>query len=468
MSYTYANRKQPGKSVPEKEMASAQPSLDALRSGAARPTQEQLGHRVDLPDTMREKMETAFGADLSAVKLYESDAVAEAGANAITQGSNIAFAPGMLDFTSFGGQALLGHELSHVVSQSRGEVTGGGFLNDHALEARADREGAMAAAGQTVAMPAAALSSVTAAPAAGPMQANKEDKYRRQQAEYYDQAALSSDPDMREKLRKKYNKAKANKEKQMRKRGVTKQSDFDEDNFNITGGVAQLNRARARNGDDDVGYFNDAGKILNFMPDEQLMHDKETGFREKMVDDYTAFRKGRGSVGGNEFWDPKLEAYSPLGEMYSRMMGGENIRKAVMENDMAGSVASITEMAKEKKVAPLLARQFNAYHGEDAAGGDKESNFMQNFWGYAVTKPNQLTFGSKFVRDSEDTLYDEEYGLSSYTQENLDYTEQEYANAHMDPHNAPADYLNPDSETKDPDAVAYAFLRMVSGQKRRR
>ena len=173
MSYSYAEKKRAGGSVPKDETAPAQPSLDALRIGAAQPTQEQMGRRVDLPDAMRAKMEDAFGADLSAVKLYESETVADAGANAITQGANIAFAPGMLDFSSYGGQALLGHEISHVVSQARGEATGGGFLNDHALEARADREGAMAAAGQQVAMPAAAMSAVSAAPAAGPMQAKK-------------------------------------------------------------------------------------------------------------------------------------------------------------------------------------------------------------------------------------------------------------------------------------------------------
>ena len=93
----------------------------------------------------------------------------------MAQGSRIAFAPGKLDFASASGQALLGHELSHVVSQARGEVTGSGFLNDHALEARADREGAMAAAGEQVyAGPVTtALSSASAAPAAGPMQASK-------------------------------------------------------------------------------------------------------------------------------------------------------------------------------------------------------------------------------------------------------------------------------------------------------
>ncbi|MCR4887333.1 MAG: DUF4157 domain-containing protein, partial [Clostridiales bacterium] len=145
--------------------------MEALRVGAAQPTAEQLGKRVDLPDAIRSKMETAFGADLSAVKLYESQAVADVGSQAITQGADIAFAPGLLDFSSFGGQALLGHELRHVVSQARGEVTGGGFLNDASLEARADREGAMAAAGQQIPLPSASLSPVTADGAAGPMQA---------------------------------------------------------------------------------------------------------------------------------------------------------------------------------------------------------------------------------------------------------------------------------------------------------
>ncbi len=181
MDHIFANRKRAENAVRHTEADTAQPSLDALRSGAAQPTQEQMGHRVDLPEAMRDKMESAFGADLSAVKLYESEAVADAGANAVARGSDIAFAPGMLDFTSYGGQALLGHEISHVVSQARGEVSGGGFLNDHALEARADREGAMAAAGQQVAMPTAAMSSVTAASAAGPMQADKAERKAKRQ-----------------------------------------------------------------------------------------------------------------------------------------------------------------------------------------------------------------------------------------------------------------------------------------------
>ncbi len=197
MSYTYAEKKKSGRPAPGRETAPAQPSREALRSGAAKPTAEQMGRRVDLPDAMREKMENAFGADFSGVKLYESRAVGEAGAEAVTQGSNIAFAPGALDFSSFGGQALLGHELSHVVSQSRGEARGDGFLEDRALEAKADREGAMAAAGRQVSLPAAAMSPATAAPAAGPMQASKATRMHirryNQGSDYYDKANEARD-----------------------------------------------------------------------------------------------------------------------------------------------------------------------------------------------------------------------------------------------------------------------------------
>ena len=174
MSYTYAKRNQSEQA--EKPEKAPQTAETAQSVAAARSSALADAHRVDLPDAMRSKMESAFGADFSAVKLYESQSVADAGAEAVTQGSSIAFAPGKLDFASAGGQSLLGHELSHVVSQQRGEVTGSGFLSDRALEARADREGAMAAAGQQVyagpvtgAMSSAAPSAATA----GPMQAKR-------------------------------------------------------------------------------------------------------------------------------------------------------------------------------------------------------------------------------------------------------------------------------------------------------
>ena len=176
MSQIYASHRHQQKqaAAPEQakmEPAAAQPANAALAGTLPGVAMES---RVDLPDQIRGKMERAFGADLSGVQLYESRAVADAGARAVTMGGKIGFAPGETDFTSTAGQALLGHELSHVVSQARGEVAGGGFLNDPALEARADREGAMAAAGETLsAAPLAPLSASTVASAAGPMQAKK-------------------------------------------------------------------------------------------------------------------------------------------------------------------------------------------------------------------------------------------------------------------------------------------------------
>ena len=126
MSRIYAERKaaQPAKrpagaggGVPGGPIAQTPPPAGA---GNARP--------VDLPGAIKAKMEASSGAELTAVKLYESEAVAEGGAQAVARGNRIAFAPGALDFASAKGQALLGHEISHVVSQARGEARGGGHV----------------------------------------------------------------------------------------------------------------------------------------------------------------------------------------------------------------------------------------------------------------------------------------------------------------------------------------------------
>ena len=184
MSYTYEQRKRPqgqqNSPLPEQTSAPG-PAMAALMNGAATPTAAQKGRPIDLDGAMKAKMEHAFG-DLSNLKLYESRAVGEAGAQAIAQGNEIAFAPGMADFSSRSGQERLGHELSHVMSQRSGQVRGQGFLASAALEARADREGAMAAAGQQVYTGPVthAISDASPSPAvAGPMQANRdEDRWK--------------------------------------------------------------------------------------------------------------------------------------------------------------------------------------------------------------------------------------------------------------------------------------------------
>lgn len=170
MSYQYAARR-----------AAAQKPFRLQEPGAVQdPLLGGVNHsmpsarRVDLPGALQSKMEASFGADFSNIKLYESPAVDEAGDLAVTQGSNIAFAPGALNLSSRTGQELLGHELSHVVSQARGEARGTGLLENASLEAKADREGALAAAGMSVGESAAGLDLGGAgASAAAPMQAKR-------------------------------------------------------------------------------------------------------------------------------------------------------------------------------------------------------------------------------------------------------------------------------------------------------
>ena len=177
MSYTYDQRKRPqGQPAAEPAQTAAPgPDMNALMSGRAAPSAAQKGQPFDLDAAMKTKMENAFG-DLSAVKFYKSQAVGDAGAEAIAQGNEIAFAPGMADFSTKAGQERLGHELSHVMSQRSGQVRGSGFLNNASLEARADREGALAAAGKQVYGGPVSHAVSDAAPSAflaGAMQARK-------------------------------------------------------------------------------------------------------------------------------------------------------------------------------------------------------------------------------------------------------------------------------------------------------
>ena len=159
-----ANETGPRQTQRENPLAGGMPSLV---DGAS---------RKELPDAMRTKMENAFGADFSNLNIYESEKVAEGGARAVTQGNTIAFAPGEFNVYSPSSEALLGHELSHVVSQARGESRGNGLLSDSYLEAKADREGVMAAAGQQVySGPLTPLSASSPLSVAGPMQCKKAD-----------------------------------------------------------------------------------------------------------------------------------------------------------------------------------------------------------------------------------------------------------------------------------------------------
>lgn len=103
-----------------------------------------------IPDQVRVKMETAFGMDFSDVRIHVGQEASSIGAIAYTWGTNIHFAPGQYNPHTIQGQKLLGHELWHVVQQKSGRVSnpfgsGVAVVQDHALEAEADRMGVKAA-----------------------------------------------------------------------------------------------------------------------------------------------------------------------------------------------------------------------------------------------------------------------------------------------------------------------------------
>lgn len=76
-----------------------------------------------LPETSRNQMETAFGADFTNVRVHnDSHAVQmnrDLHAQAFTHGSDIYFNQGKFDLGNKGGHHLLAHELTHVIQQGQ-------------------------------------------------------------------------------------------------------------------------------------------------------------------------------------------------------------------------------------------------------------------------------------------------------------------------------------------------------------
>jgi ribosomal protein S18 acetylase RimI-like enzyme len=104
-----------------------------------------------IPAPLRTKMESAFNTSFANVKVHEGNHVSSVGAIAYTQGNHVHFAPGQFNPETRAGQALLGHELAHVVQQQQGRVKAttqinGLPVNDQAtLEQEADILGQKAA-----------------------------------------------------------------------------------------------------------------------------------------------------------------------------------------------------------------------------------------------------------------------------------------------------------------------------------
>ena len=143
---------------PEEEEEPAQAAIQPLQMQEGHPGEEEEPlqgkglHSGGMPEEVQAKMEGAFKTDFSDVKIHaDSGKATEVGALAYTQGSDIHFAPGQYHPSDQSGQALLGHELTHVVQQREGRVqpttqmAGLPVNDDEGLESEADSFGASAA-----------------------------------------------------------------------------------------------------------------------------------------------------------------------------------------------------------------------------------------------------------------------------------------------------------------------------------
>src|SRR5579859_1469849 len=103
-------------------------AADGFEAGAAFEAQLSAGRGggTPLPDSTREFMEQRLGADFSGVKVHTDGSSHQLNqaiqAKAFTTGQDVFFRQGAYNPASRSGQALLAHELTHVVQQKRGTV----------------------------------------------------------------------------------------------------------------------------------------------------------------------------------------------------------------------------------------------------------------------------------------------------------------------------------------------------------
>lgn len=107
------------------------------------------------PSPVRQRMEQLFKVDFSAVRLHEGEHADSFGARAVTRGNRIFFSRGQYAPESPAGQALLGHELTHVAQQQSGGVEvpqtkSSSVDQSSALESEADRAGAAVLRGESI------------------------------------------------------------------------------------------------------------------------------------------------------------------------------------------------------------------------------------------------------------------------------------------------------------------------------
>ena len=121
--------------------------LLAVLGGRLKPDASMLGTSETLAPSIAAKMSRAFGMDVSGVKVYRSDKMVGTGMQGLAQGNRVILSSD-IDLNTLEGQAVLGHELSHIHAQNMGIGMGHvGLLQDASLERQADIEGMRAAQG---------------------------------------------------------------------------------------------------------------------------------------------------------------------------------------------------------------------------------------------------------------------------------------------------------------------------------
>ena len=126
---------------PELEHGNA-PAPGSVEEYNANHLSASAGHPLHMPDELRARLESRTGVDLGNVQLRESGQPESIGARAFTRGNVIDFAPGEFQPGTQEGEALIGHEVSHVLQQAGGQVradSGASPVNaDPSLERAAD------------------------------------------------------------------------------------------------------------------------------------------------------------------------------------------------------------------------------------------------------------------------------------------------------------------------------------------
>ena len=137
---------------PEPQMTNGIPNsvLNEVFAGKRRATSEMMGHKETLAPSVAAKMSRAFGMDLTQLQLYRSEKMSGTGMKGISQGNKVVLSSD-IDLNTGAGQAVLGHELSHIHAQSQGIGMGNsGLYKNASLERQADKEGLLAAHGRPI------------------------------------------------------------------------------------------------------------------------------------------------------------------------------------------------------------------------------------------------------------------------------------------------------------------------------